>query len=256
MLAVGLMNSCARRKIVPFDRPIPDPTTLLRSTAENSAKLQDFTGAGLLEIETEQGERIALGINLQYLQPDYFALTLRGFLGIKLGSLILAGEYYQLDFKAEGFSQSGKVANLEMPTTLGFPVSQSDLKSFLSPLINLPSLPDSIGLSVAPDQQYYLIGWADSSRLNTLWVETYRPIVTRWLTTTAAGDTLTFREVEQIEKRENIYLPTAWKFSIGQGEKAFRLAAHLSRLQVNTGLNAADFNLFIIAQPDSVEEKN
>jgi cobyrinic acid a,c-diamide synthase len=84
-----LLSSCSRIPQRIDDLPLPDPVSLVAKVQKNSASLQDLSASGFVVFHSRLESRTVLGIKIKYLHPDYLSLTIKGILGLNLGTLTL-----------------------------------------------------------------------------------------------------------------------------------------------------------------------
>ncbi len=233
--------------------PLPDPVFLLKRIAENRAALKDFKGAGTVVFKGPE-IRSAVGLRIFYLTPDYLKLIIRGPMGIQLGELVLAGDYYSVSGLSTVFATSGRIEDFSLPEELGLPLKGDDLLKIFLPFISINGVPDRIELQADTKEQMYILTWKDEINVHRLWVDPYRPLATKELLTSADGDTLWFKELEKVRKRSDVFLPSSWSIQLGDKEGAYVVKLRLPKLWVNRDLTPADFKTGNIVVPDTPED--
>lgn len=250
-----LQLGCSRTRTRFEDLLLPQAPELFARINANQAALKDFTGAGILQVSGGQTGKIALGIKLKYLSPRRLWLSLNGPMGIGLGTLLLAGDRYELAYASPAMHASGWIADFDFPEETGLKLQGDDVWDFLLPLASLSALPDSACVKKDLAAQQYLLSWSDSAELHRLWADPYRPVIVRELCLSPDGDTLASKETGDVKKHAGVHFPMSWNVRIGKGNQGYSMKLKLARLEVNAGLTAKDFTIEPESRPDTAEVK-
>ncbi|RJP80933.1 MAG: hypothetical protein C4524_02795 [Candidatus Zixiibacteriota bacterium] len=250
--ALGGLAGCARVRPNLEDLPLPTSDEILLKVENNYQELKDFAASGVAVFSGDTLPRTAAGLRVQYLRPDYLQLSLRGPVGYHLGTLILAGDRYMLDFGQSRVRTEGWVEDFEFPRIMGLELGADELLDMFLPLIHVPYRPDSVTVERDLEAQAYLLSWSDGRLDYRLWADPYEPLFTRSLIL-SRGDTLAYKTVSEVKRRSGVYAPQAWEVRLGQGEGSYHLKLEFREMKVNAGLKTDDFMFTAGARPDPTE---
>jgi hypothetical protein len=242
-----LFWGCAKRQVNIEKLPLPSLPELVAKTDQNSGVLRDFSGGGSVEMSGPELRRTVLGLRVDYLAPDHLSLKFKGPLGVNAGSLILAGDFYRVNLPSEHRTVTGRVSEFEFNLGLDLVVSGEDLRGLFQPLIKAEDVPDSVLIERDVDARQFRLAWSDALGDYRLWADPSIPLFIRELISKQGGDTLWYKQLGGIKKRDKVFLPNAWTVIMGQGEDAYRIKLKLPELLVNTGLSPQDFKIEAIS---------
>lgn len=250
-LATILMGCSGQRPDIE-SLPLPDVITLQKKLSTNRVALKDFKGLGIVEVYGPE-TKLAMGVRIFFLVPDYLKVSWRGVMGIDIGTLVLADDRYYLENSASPVPMSGRVDELKLPDYFDMSIGKDELLDLFLPLTGGLQLPESANLQIDREAQCFLVVWSDSSTLRKLWADPFRPVVSKELALSTSGDTIQYKELGEAKKRSNVFMPLSWRVQLGSGAEAYQMRLKLSSLWVNTGLTRGDFGLGAHAEEDSVE---
>lgn len=251
MAGALLFFGCARRPGIE-NLPLPDPRELIAKAQRNRDALQDFSGAGSIQMSGPDLRRTALGLVVDHLEPDYLKLDLKGPLGIRAGTLVLAGDRYSLEFRTDHMRTKGKISDFEYPLGMNLMINGEDLRDLFLPLISVEADSDSLHIEKDLPARQFILSWTDDDLGYRLWADPYKPLFTRELITTSAGDTVWFKQLSDVRRYSGVFLPETWTIDMGQGREAYHMKLRLEQLQVNTGLSPDIFKI----EADSTDDQS
>lgn len=247
---------CSRPRPRIEDLPLPDPALLLEKIERNRTALKDFEGLGLILLRGPDGKS-AMGVNVTHLVPDFLKLSFQGSLGVSLGTLVLARDRYSLFmFSPYSIQESGLVGDASLLADFGIPVGGGDLLGLFLPFMSISEIPDTATIQLDRSQQQYFLTWSDSSGIYRLWADPFQPVILKELLLSSSGDTIWYKELDQIKKRSGVFIPSSWKVQLGCGEASYSMKLKLSSIWLNRGLSPADFKVNKSHKFDSVEGSN
>ncbi len=174
-------------------------------------------------------------------------------MGIQIATLVMEGDYYSLNIGNSNSRVTGKIVDLDFYQNFGLNLRSSDLITLFLPLFNIAENPENASLSRELTTEQYCLSWADSQQVHQVWADPLRPVFLRELVSSQSGDTIRYREIEDVKKRSGVYFPSSWEVRFGQGTEAVSLELDFAQIKVNSGLSRTDFHLDIENVQDSVE---
>jgi hypothetical protein len=248
---VVIITGCSRKPRIE-NLPLPDPQELIARSNLNIKALQDFTGAGLVEISGPEVRGTVAGLRIKSLQPDFLEIKLRGPLGIGLGSLTLAGDRYCVKANSEPLSKSGSISEFEYPLEGNLTIRGDEVRNLFKPLIEVKAYSDSLLIARDPKANQFKLCWSAEGKYYQAWADPYQPLFLRELMISAEGDTLWDKRIRHTKTQSGLYLPGSWSIQIGQAKKAYRVNIELSQVNVNMGLHPDEF----IIEADSLHDQD
>ena len=236
-----LFLGCSRPRPRIESLPLPDIRNLKERIEKNRARLRDFKGLGLIQVYGPE-TRAAMGVNVRYLATDYLQITLRGAMGIEVGTLALAEGRYHLSYPGSRIPPSGEIEDIVLPEEFALPIRGAELVDLFLPFPSEPKIPSRASVQRDLERQEYLLAWDEDSTYHQLWADPFKPVITKELLTSSAGDTVWYKELGSIKKRSKVFMPSEWNVQIGSGHSAITVKMKLSSLWINSGLAPSDFD--------------
>jgi hypothetical protein len=224
----------------------------LAKVQANREALIDFEGSGALEIANSKMGRAMMGVAMRHVGPDYLLLSIYGPMGIQLGSMLLAGERFQLSYGLPPVRAEGNIEDFQFPEDFAIPLSGRDMLRLLLPLELISASLDSVALEKDLERRAYRLEGITGGLRHTLWLDPYRPVCTGELMLSSSGDTLIFKEIADISRRNGVHFPLAWNLQMGQGAEENFMCFKFRRLAVNSGLEPKDLPLQLPVQADTI----
>jgi hypothetical protein len=222
-------------------QPLPEIGDLLKKVAENRQGLRDFEGFGRIILKTPSVQQ-AFGIHAYYQAPDAYKIAFQGVLGLELGSLTIVGDEYSIQTLGSAVSMHGRLTEAPIEAVLGPAIKPDNLTDLVNPLISFGDIPEEAEFQKDLEAQQYCLTWQNGG-LHHCWLAPYRPIVTRWLLKTENGDTLWFRDNQDIKEYSGVAFPVYWEVVAKQGENAQRFQIKFSTIRINRGLPRSIFKI-------------
>lgn len=244
---------CSRGRVKFEDLPTPAPSVLLAKVKANRAALKDFKGSGSLEISNSKMGRSMMGVALQHVSPDQLLFSVYGPMGICLGGMLLDGDRYKLNYGLPPFHAEGSIEDFQFPEDFGFLLRGEDILRVLLPLDLISPLADSVTIQKDIEIRQFRLDWSTSEQRHSLWIDPYRPVSTRDMMFSEAGDTLVIKEMGEFSRHSGVHFPLEWKLRLGAAEEENFMRFKLRRLTINTGLEPGDLRLAPPDPADSIE---
>jgi hypothetical protein len=255
LISLVFLASCTRIPHRIDDLPPPDPISLVAKVQKNSASVQDLSASGFIVFHSQIERRTVLGIKIKYLSPDYLLLTIKGILGLNLGSLTLVKDRYYLKMYGSNTPFSGQIEDFDLPATFGFRLNGKELRALFSPLIEIKVDPAVLTLDKDLFAQRYLLTWSDSDATHKIWADPVQPLFMRELVLSAQGDTLWDKELEKTRRQGRVVLGTTWRLKLGEAVDRYDVKIELEQIRLNQGLTSDEFDVEAHVQNDSAEVK-